>query len=401
MAICRCCNLDWLEVFCEEDLSWPPRTADWYRARGWMVVVRDYGTPQYREMFTLFAGGFPVFEVRRAPYSVKSAGGIFNANACHIRLSNRTCYRDRAVDLLRRFLLACRLELRGISRIDICLDFCHFDGGDSPQRVINDYMAGRLSKINQSKVSAHGRDQWDGRYWSSLKWGSEASMVTTKIYDKTREMREQHDKPYIRQCWMEAGLISSMEDTSTQVWRVEFSINSDAKKWVQVELERPITSRRTGKKRFVDKWPNSLLEYDSREKMARVFFNLCAHYFHFKYVERTENGSLRRKYDCKDKMLFRPSDKDTYLQLKRQTTRRDESRTDRIIDRRLTQMMNDASRPEWQRVASEVTRIALRDSREDLVESREKRRVRYEWDKVAWLRSVGINCQLSDEKAVQ
>lgn len=401
MGILRCVNIDWLEVFCEEDLSWPPRTADWYRAQGWSVVVREYGTPQYREMFTLTAGGFPVFEVRRAPYSTKSNGGIFNENACHIRLSNRTCYRDRAVDLLRRFLLACRLELRGISRVDVCLDFCHFDNGDNPQNVINAYMRGELSKVNQSNVSAHGRDQWCGRFWSSLKWGSENSMVTTKIYDKTRELREVRDKPYIRQCWLEAGLISSFDDSTTQVWRVEFSINSDAKKWVRVELERPITSRKTGKKRLFDELPNTLLQYDSREKLARVFFNLAAHYFHFKYVERTASGDLRRKYDCADKVLFKPSNKDTYLQVKRQTTRRDESRTDRIIDRRLTAMMQSTERPEWQRVAAEVTRIALRDDKEDRVEAREKRQPRYEWDKVAWLRSVGIDCHFSDEKAVQ
>ena len=67
----RCVNIDWLEVYCLESIE-APRNAQFFRARGFKVKEREYGTPQYREMFTIYdSEDFPQFEVRRNPYSVK------------------------------------------------------------------------------------------------------------------------------------------------------------------------------------------------------------------------------------------------------------------------------------------------------------------------------------------
>ena len=86
-------NLDWLEVYCLEPAGLAIPDAAFFVAQGFEVKAREYGTPQYREMFTIFDGDhFPMYEIRRNPYSIKANGGIFNARACHIRLSNRQCY---------------------------------------------------------------------------------------------------------------------------------------------------------------------------------------------------------------------------------------------------------------------------------------------------------------------
>ena len=49
----RCCNIDWLQVYLEEDLSYYPMNAEFFERAGWSVKVRDYATPIYNEVFEL------------------------------------------------------------------------------------------------------------------------------------------------------------------------------------------------------------------------------------------------------------------------------------------------------------------------------------------------------------
>ena len=121
----RCINIDWLEVYCFENKA-IPRDMEYFKKQGYVVKKRDYGTPQYKEVLTLYEYDKPFVEIRRLPYSLKRLGGIFEDNACHIRLTNRACYQPHVIDVLRKFLIAHEYIYRSISRIDICLDFIKF-----------------------------------------------------------------------------------------------------------------------------------------------------------------------------------------------------------------------------------------------------------------------------------
>lgn len=317
----RCVNIDWLQVFCSEPLG-QPRDANYYKSQGYEVKVRDYGTPQYAQMFTIFENGFPFIEVRRAPYSLKKFGGIFSDNDCHLRLSNRACYSASPINDLRTFILAHDYTYKSISRIDICLDFNLFDKGDKPENVLLKYMKGELSKINQGNIGAHGKDRWDGRVWNSLSWGSKNSMISTKMYNKSLELKEVAPKYYIQDQWASAGLRVDMP-----VWRVEFSIKSDMKGMFRQD---------TGE--FVS---NNLTDYDTRDKCLFRFHSLAHKYFHFKYYETTKDGKPQRKDRCKDKILFSISSDEQSYKPCRITTQTDPTRTDRIIINRLYQLIND------------------------------------------------------------
>lgn len=289
----RCINLDWLEVFAEEPTN-IDLDVSFFSYRGFIVVDRGYGTRMYAQMFTIYSGGEPFIEIRRKPLSVKSEGGIFSPKACHIRLSNRVCYCERPIDTMRSFLVEFGYEFRGISRIDLCLDFERFDEGDNPSEFIRRYIAGKFSKINQSIAKARWEDTWDNRTITWISWGLPSSMVSTKIYLKSRELANVGDKPWIRQAWCESGLIEKADVVDKDIWRVEFSIKGGSAKWVKIENSN-------------DKavMPNSLDQYESRYKLLFVFFSLADHYFHFKQVVRKEDGSLQRKDRCPDKVLFK------------------------------------------------------------------------------------------------
>lgn len=322
----RCINLDWLEVYAFEPIN-QPHDESYFRQRGYKVKVRAYGTPQYREMFTLIADGHELFEIRRNPYSIKRDGGIFPENACHIRLCNRTCYEIDPVNHLRAFMLSHDYTYKAISRIDIALDFNEFDNGEDPAKFINKYMRGKIAKVNQSNVSAHGTDEWSRRVFNSLKWGSPSSPVSTKLYNKTLELKQGEDKPYIRQAWSDAGL-----DVSRDVWRVEFSLTAQM---------QTLKSLKTG-----EMFKKSIIHYDSRERLLKQFYILAQKYLDFRkcLVNRKSDGTLVyvRKYLCPKIELFRYNIEATpYTPCRNVTQRKRPDRIYKILINRIAQLYDD------------------------------------------------------------
>lgn len=312
----RCINLDWLEVYALEDSIGFPHNAEFFRRQGFYVDEREYGTPVYHEMFYVYGrDDQPMLEVRRSPKSAigRQVNGVLDPMACHIRLCNRTCYFDHPAQLMQQFLETYGLHYQRISRIDIALDFELFDYGDRPSDFVERYMRGRYAKINQSNIRAHGKDMWDGRTWNSIAWGNLKSMVGTKLYNKTMELREAHDKPYIRHAWKMYGLVDDDLHLTKHrpdgtvyepdIWRVEFSIKSGTRNWFVIEDNN-------GLKKKIRSMRNDLSVYSSRQQLLDVFFSLTQHYFHFKKYKAGV-----RKDRCEDKLLFRTTDAAQFVKI--------------------------------------------------------------------------------------
>lgn len=309
----RCINLDWLEVTALEPIE-TPHDADYFRSCGWIVIEREYGTRVWGQMFTLEGTDhLPFLEVRRAPKSE-----IIAQNVCHLRLVNRVCYFPNAAQLMTQFIDDFGYVFQRICRVDICLDLERFDYGDYPRDFVRRFMQNKYSKINQANISVHGSDDWAGRVWNSLSWGSPSSDIGTKFYCKTLELYDpvtkHYAKPYIRQAWKESGLVDDPvnvtkskpngEVYTPEIWRIEFSIRSSVKNWFLINLD--------GKPKKKQSIRNTLDMYDSREKMLILFASLAEHYFHFKhlikrysfYKEGHTDGYAMRKDRCPDKLLF-------------------------------------------------------------------------------------------------
>ena len=322
----RCVNLDWLEVYVHESRDRFPCNADYYRKQGYLVKEREYGTRQYKEMFTIVdADNNPLIEIRRNPASGLSDFSGFVPESSHIRLPNWMCYRRDAVDFLRNFLLKHDYVFQSIFRIDVCYDFEYFDSGDLPERFARRYLEGIFRKVNQCKLAAYGEDAWNSCAWESLSWGSRSSMVTTKMYNKSKELASlKSDKPYIRSMWFQCGLVdnpvrcvkvdSRGREYKPEIWRIEFSMKSTAKNWLVIED----VSGKKVKKRAI---PHTLSLFDSSDKLWQRFQDLAYHYFRFKYKEYKGNDNaliksaleqvqfnndreLQRKDRCRDKVLF-------------------------------------------------------------------------------------------------
>ena len=322
----RCVNIDWLEVYVLESKDRFPCNADYYRKQGYLVRERPYGTRVYKEMFEIVDEmNNPLIEIRRNPAAGESDFNGLSEFSSHIRLPNWMLYQGRPIDFLRDFLLKNDYIFKRIYRIDICYDFERFDSGDRPDKFARRYLQGVYRKINQCHLTAHGFDSWNGCNYNSLSWGSPSSMVSTKLYNKTLELKQaKNDKPWIKTAWMINDLIDNpcsmtKRDTkgnlySPEIWRVEFSMKSEADGWIVWEMQNR-------KKVHKQVMPHRLDMFDSPDKIWRRFQNLAYHYFHFKHVEYLGDGKIlevsqgrlvhsdvelkpQRKDRCADKVLF-------------------------------------------------------------------------------------------------
>ena len=316
----RCVNIDWLEVYCYESRRYYPMTAEFFRRHGFMVDEREYGTRQYREMFTIYdEHGDPWLEIRRNPASGDNRNnGIFVPESTHIRLTNAQCYHPQAVDRLLGFLTRFDYEIRRIFRLDICLDFIKFDTGDMPCDFVRRYLARRYAKVNQGSRTTRGQETWSGCEDNYISWGAPKSMVGTKFYNKTKELIDTAGKgltirkPWIPYAWWNAGLIDNPATLTARnkdgieyrpdVWRLEFSLRSSAKEWIIIE--------RQGAKGGKMAVPHTLDLYRDADSLWQAFCNLIPSYFCFRYFNPTV-----RKDVAKDKQLFFLKDTDVVARL--------------------------------------------------------------------------------------
>lgn len=399
----KCINLDWLSVYCLEPKGCVMNAA-YYKKLGWSVEEREYGTPQYREKFTLMNGRHPFLEIERNPYSLKQNGGIFEPESCHIRLANRTLYQPNPVQQLTNFIIKYGYEYKGISRVDVCCDLTIFDNGMKPQDLANKYIKDKIWKVHQSHIApntddgddtwripihlgAHGKETKTGRTWNSLKWGSPKSALSTKLYNKTLELETNTGKFYIKDTWVKAGLcdlqkvryeyrnpktkeieirskqISVVPGTAINqeipiekakkidVWRVEFSMNSEGRKWIDL-----------GDNHIVDL---SLNAFDNLDSLAATFFTCSEWLFCFIYAKWITKGATRwkeRTNRCKKLQLFNTKFLHSHYKPQRQTEMEDPSRTEKIMMYRLIQKSKDKNLSEAYREACH--QVALNLSKE-------------------------------------
>ena len=353
----RCINIDWLEVYCLESTERYPCNADYFRRQGYLVQEREYGTRVYKEMFTIVnESNEPLIEIRRNPASGQSSFNGLIETSTHIRLPNWMLYQGNPIEYLRSFLLKNDYIFKRIYRIDIAYDFEYFDSGDKPSAFARRYLEGKFRKINQCDLAVHGKDKWDTITYNSLSWGSRTSMVNTKLYNKTMELRQaKSDKPWIKTCWVLHGLIDNPmsmtkrnalgELYNPEIWRVEFSMMSQADGWIALEFNQ-------GTKPIKQVIPHKLSMFDTPDKLWQRFQDLAYNYFHFKHADKKKrnvsvtsyalekvhsdlNDEWQRKDRCRDKVLFYWDKGHKFLRLSMAPAQSKPSRLDDVLRRKL------------------------------------------------------------------
>ena len=323
--------------------------ADYFRSHGYVVHEREYGTRVYSEMFTVEdQHGHAFIEVRRNPQSGSSSFTGLSELSCHLRLVNRACYANNPVRDMAEFMLKHDYIFQRIFRLDLCYDFIRFDSGDDPARFLRRYIENKFSKVNQCKVRVIGDDSWASFDWESVSWGAPTSMVGTKMYNKTKELKATGDKkPWIKQAWFESGLVNDPLNLP-DVWRIEFSMHSSARNWIVIED----ADSKHNKKRAV---PHTLEMFDGRDRLWERFEEMAHHYFQFRYVEYlaqvNSDGerNLKRKDVCREKRLFNFNLDRTFYKIEGVAVECKPDKDDDILRRRLTLYREKHADPDLRR----------------------------------------------------
>ena len=323
--------------------------ADYFRSHEYIVHEREYGTRVYNEMFTIEdQHGHAFIEVRRNPQSGSSSFTGLSELSCHLRLVNRACYANNPVRDIAEFMIKHDYIFQRIFRLDLCYDFIRFDSGDDPARFLRRYIENKFSKVNQCKVRVIGDDSWASFDWESVSWGAPTSMVGTKMYNKTKELKATGDKkPWIKQAWFESGLVNDPLNLP-DVWRIEFSMHSLARNWIVIED----ADSKHNKKRAV---PHTLEMFDGRDRLWERFEEMAHHYFQFRYVEYLDKvnsdgeRNLKRKDVCREKRLFNYNLDRTFYKIEGVAVECKPDKDDDILRRRLTLYREKHADPDLRR----------------------------------------------------
>lgn len=156
---------------------------------------------------------------------------MLNSNIVLVKIHNRFLYSQNYIKLLYNICATFKLSIKGLTRLDLCYDCNSFHGGLKPHKFIKEFVTAEFDspryiyKVGAKQFRVYGgKSVSSATKFSGIEFGSGKSSKRCYIYDKTRELEEVKDKPWIRQYWRENGLIS---DAKTHVYRAEVSIKCD------------------------------------------------------------------------------------------------------------------------------------------------------------------------------
>lgn len=156
---------------------------------------------------------------------------MLNSNIVLVKIHNRFLYSQNYIKLLYNICATFKLSIKGLTRLDLCYDCNSFHNGLKPHKFIKEFVTAEFDspryiyKVGAKQFRVYGgKSVSSATKFSGIEFGSGKSSKRCYIYDKTRELKEVKDKPWIRQYWQENGLIS---DEKTHVYRAEISIKCD------------------------------------------------------------------------------------------------------------------------------------------------------------------------------
>jgi len=212
-------TMDWLQIHVRQ-------VPDAYPLQlGKFIIVRqDFHTKQFSDVYYIFIEKDMVATLVGRPHS-----GILQKDSGLLKIENKYLYQEGIKGLVEDLLKALDLKFINVSRIDIACDFNEFQKGLNPERFIYYFMNGQYVKLLKSKFFVSGMHTRNNSF-EYIRFGASSSMLCYYIYNKSKEMNEVKQKPWITELWKEKGL-----DTSRDVWRLEFRIHSNPRGLVDEE----------------------------------------------------------------------------------------------------------------------------------------------------------------------
>lgn len=227
-------SVDWLEVFTLRVGTNPYHGLQFeHKFKKYEVKRLDGETAVFMERYEITSENISIATFACVPRSPK-----LKQNMCIIKLSNRVLYMQGYIDILYSIMRALEVQYIGVTRVDLCYDCIRYHDAKKPQDFVNDFLASFAGYDVKNKEYQSMEQKYRGSFYirgkkvsgknkvNYIRFGEATSRCHSYIYDKSLELTEVKDKPWIREFWKENGI----EPTSTDhVWRSEISIKGTGK----------------------------------------------------------------------------------------------------------------------------------------------------------------------------
>ena len=285
------------------------------------VVKMDYQIRQFKDVYEIKQNG----EVAAVITANPPGKSVLKAETAIVKIHNKFLYQQNLKDFVTLLLSDLNLTFMSISRIDIAVDFIRFDNGMKGNDLIKKFVNEDVIKAGRStKWSLNGdtgKDDQDVSFlnFHYLRFGKKGGDIAYYLYNKSVELAQVKEKPYIREYWAANGY----EESQGDVWRLEFALKS-------------------GKHGIVDDDENGGGETLTMKDLALLepinFTKWFVNYFdrHFRFYEN--NGKSRKDRNA-DIVLFENL-KPTTIRIEL-SKKKDSGRSERIFARKLDEISQE------------------------------------------------------------
>ena len=233
-----CYSIDWLTFNIKlKDINNP-----FIRDEGIYAEEREQGTNIFKRVKDFYnTRDELIFTIVFQPHSK-----IIKQDFGQLQIANKWLYVGNLSKLVYKIFFQSNFELVNISRIDLCTDFFNFVDSYKPLSFIQDVAKGYLSKLNPSSINFWGKtgklaneieeEEERGIIYHAMNVGDRESTFNFKLYNKTKELKEKHEKGYIKTKWLKKlqgyEELIKMNEKPT-IWRLEVSI----KDWNKIKID--------------------------------------------------------------------------------------------------------------------------------------------------------------------
>lgn len=273
--------------------------------------LKDTGksTPVFKKIYEFWQQNYYVASIVSEPIMKE-----LPQNLNLIKLINRELYYYKPVERINKISNSIGLLPYRPSRIDFAIDFNTFLGGYKPDTLIKDFFKCKYLKKGHTRFIIQG-NQTNITTPHYLKFSQKHSNVDTYLYNKSKELVEVKNKPWIRKAWENAGF-----DTTQDVWRLEFAVHNPRFNFI---------NKTTGESGIFN-----YVMLDDKEYLNNVIGSLINKYFDFR-----RNTGIKEIADMPKVKLFHFIN-DFTIQFDKNTAE-ETDRGDRLFLRKLKELNNE------------------------------------------------------------
>ena len=300
-------GIDWLQMFGVLGVEFKEGQHGIFTAK-----KEEYQTRHFKELYTIFLGTDEVATLQAQPHSK-----IIDTGNAIIKISNKYLY-QKELQLFTNNLMKClNFKFVSISRIDLNIDFEVFQNGYKVSNFLRDFTTGNIIKHGKNKFKLQGT-QSEVLEYDYLRFGSATSNISTYIYNKSKELREVKNKPWIIDSWKLNGMNNEVD-----VYRLEFSIK---------KMNKNAVNEDDGT--FIQMNDLSMIIRNNFESIIKYLIQKI-----WKFSTKVNWVKTKEKYRCKTIDFFKFGVQNISLQ--RVSEKKQSNRMDKVFIKKLESLNND------------------------------------------------------------